>query len=79
MESCHVRLLGGGRAWLDTGTPESLNEANNLVSIIEQRQGHKVACVEEIALRQGFISIEEFEKILSSIPKEGHITIISLL
>ena len=67
--SCEI--IGRGMAWLDTGTPESLNEANNLVSIIEQRQGHKVACVEEIALRQGFIDINEFEKILSSIPK-GH-------
>ena len=54
-----VELLGRGFAWLDTGTHESLLQASNYISTIEQRQGLKIACIEEIAYKKGFINKEE--------------------
>jgi glucose-1-phosphate thymidylyltransferase len=57
-----VQVLGRGFAWLDTGSHASVVEASHLVQIIEQRQGLRIACPEEIALRQGYISLEEFVK-----------------
>jgi len=56
-----VELLGRGFAWLDTGTPESLLQAASFIEVIEQRQGLKVGCIEEIAFRQGFISRHRLE------------------
>ncbi len=57
-----VEVLGRGVAWLDTGTPESLLEAGEYIATIEKRQGLKVACLEEIALAQGFITPDKLEK-----------------
>jgi glucose-1-phosphate thymidylyltransferase len=58
-----VEMLGRGFAWLDIGTHESLLQAANFVQTIEQRQGLKIACIEEIALHKGFISVDQFEKL----------------
>jgi len=61
-----VELLGRGSAWLDTGTPDSLMDASHYVQIIEARQGFKIACLEEIALRKGFIDMVQFSKLAAA-------------
>src|ERR1044072_2745196 len=65
----HVRLLSRGMAWLDTGTQTSLLEAGNYIATIEHRQGLKVACLEEVALRMGFIDQAQLTKIIDRLPK----------
>lgn len=62
-----VRNLGRGFAWLDTGTPESMIQAANFVETIEQRQGLKIACIEEVAFRLGFIDRAELNKLVDGI------------
>jgi len=63
-----VEKIGRGVAWLDTGTPESLLQASNFFGVIEDRQGLKVACLEEIAFNKGFIDKKQFEKIIGKMP-----------
>jgi len=65
----NVEKIGRGVAWLDTGTPESLLQASNFFGVIEDRQGLKVACIEEIAYNKGFIDYNKFKEIISKIPK----------
>jgi glucose-1-phosphate thymidylyltransferase len=68
----YVRLLSRGMAWLDTGTQESLLDASNYISAIENRQGLKVACLEEIAFNQGFIGAEKLEELIQSLPRNSY-------
>lgn len=63
-----VEKIGRGVAWLDTGTPEALLQASNFFGVIEDRQGLKVACIEEIAYHKGFINKNEFKEAIESIP-----------
>ena len=64
----HVKLLSRGMAWLDTGTQTSLLEAGNYIATIEHRQGLKVACLEEVALRMKFITQSNLAKIIDQLP-----------
>jgi len=64
-----VEKIGRGIAWLDTGTPEALLQASNFFGVIEDRQGLKVACIEEIAYHKGFIAKNQFAELINSIPK----------
>ena len=61
--------IGRGVAWLDTGTPEALLQASNFFGVIEDRQGLKVACIEEIALHRGFINSDQFKDMVDKIPR----------
>lgn len=68
----NVRLLGRGFAWLDTGTFDSLLQASNYISTIEQRQGLKISCIEEIAFKKGFISREQLLKLAEPLKKNQY-------
>lgn len=68
-QQLYVEKVGRGVAWLDTGTPEALLKASNFFGVIEDRQGLKVACIEEIAYQKGFINKDQFQTLIQSIPK----------
>ena len=67
-----VAILGRGNAWLDTGTFASLMQAGQFVQVIEERQGLKVGCIEEIAWRQKFIDDEQLKSLAESLLKSGY-------
>ena len=68
----YMEMLGRGFAWLDTGTHESLLEAAQFVETIEKRQGYKIACLEEIAWRNGWLSSSDLDKAGKSLKKNGY-------
>jgi len=67
-----VELMGRGYAWLDTGTHNSMLEASNFIKIIEERQGLKIGCIEEIAYRNGWINAEQLKKLAQPLMKSGY-------
>jgi glucose-1-phosphate thymidylyltransferase len=68
----HLEMLGRGMAWLDTGTHDSLLDASSFIATVEKRQGLKVACVEEIAFRMGYIDEEALEGLARPLAKSGY-------
>lgn len=71
-ERLNVKLLGRGFAWLDTGTHDSLLQASNFIATIEQRQGLKVSCIEEIAFKKGFINKEQLLALAEPLSKNQY-------
>ena len=67
-----VGVLDRGTAWLDTGTFASLQQAGQFVEVIEERQGLKVGCIEEIAYEQGFIDADQLKQIAGPLVKSGY-------
>ena len=72
MKKLKVAVLDRGTAWLDTGTFPSLMQAGQFVQVIEQRQGLKIGCIEEIAYRKGFISAEQLKQLAQPLVKSGY-------
>ena len=68
----NLQLMGRGFAWLDTGTHESLTEATEFVKAVEKRTGLKIACIEEVAYRKGFISKEQFQNCAEGLGKSSY-------
>jgi glucose-1-phosphate thymidylyltransferase len=71
-DALNMQLLGRGMAWLDTGTHTSLQEASSFIETIERRQGLKVACLEEIAFRMGFIDAAQIERLAEPLKKNDY-------
>lgn len=67
-----VEIMDRGDAWLDTGTHESLMDASNFMATVERRQGLKIGCIEEAALRKGFISKEKFNDLINNMPENSY-------
>jgi glucose-1-phosphate thymidylyltransferase len=72
MKTLQVEKLGRGMAWLDTGTPETLMQAANFIETIEERQGLKISCIEEIAYRMGYINAAQLEKLAQPLKGNGY-------
>ena len=71
-EALSVEIMGRGYAWLDTGAFESLTAASNFIETVEERQGLKLACPEEIAFRKGYISAEQLERLAQPLLKNEY-------
>jgi glucose-1-phosphate thymidylyltransferase len=71
-EKLNVEIMGRGYAWLDTGTHDSLLEASQFIATLENRQGLKVSCPEEISYRQGWITASQLEKLAAPLSKNGY-------
>ncbi len=78
-DQLHVELLGQGVAWLDTGTHQSLLQAGEFIHTLQERQGLMVACLEEIAYRKGYISVEQLERQVSSMRNSSYADYLRLL
>ena len=70
VENLNVQILGRGFAWLDTGTVDSINNASNYIRTIEERQGYKIACLEEIAYLNKFINDKELVQLIQKLPDD---------
>jgi len=67
-----VKVVGRGVAWLDSGTHDSLLEAANFIATIERRQGRKIACLEEIAYRSGYLDLDHMRRLVAAMPNSGY-------
>jgi glucose-1-phosphate thymidylyltransferase len=68
----YVECMGRGFAWLDTGTPDALNEAANFVAALQRRQGLRISCPEEIAYRMGFITADDLADLAAPLSKSDY-------